>query len=299
MLVTERKKTIDTMSVRELFSLWWQEKWVRYLVISLSPIGFIDAVYTLVLFNAHGADFEYNPIVRTALTSAWLPVWFIADVISFSLFAMIAGSYYLHTRSKIYGNKTGWLSFLVAVRVGAAVYNVLLFYNTFLFNAIFIPALGGVLTGVLVYIIVGGLLSRNDDVTWDGFKNYIRSKYDRVHDRLLTRGLKTYSEESEEEEKVTTVSEPHEEFKTPRSVWAKRVIYLVLAGSMFFAIPFLLQVVADVSGLSQWTEIYGSLWFFNELSGRGFMIGFLAVLIMLAVMMYLILKSFSAGEGSW
>lgn len=297
MLVTEKKKTMESMSVRELFTLWWQERWIRILVIALSPIGLLDALYTLMLFNAHGAEFEYNPLVRAALTSAWMPLWFLADVLSFSLFAMIAGSYYLHTRSKIYGNKTGWLSFLVAVRIGAAVYNILLYYNTFLFNAIFIPALGGVLTGVISYILVGGLLSRNDDVTWEGFKSYIRAKYDRIHDRFLTRGLKTYSEDTGES--TATVVLVNEEFKTPKQVWIKRAAYLFLALAMFFAIPFLLQVVADVTGLSQWTEIYGSMWFFNELSGRGFMVGFIAVLLMLALMMYLILKSFGAEEGSW
>ena len=232
------------------------------------------------------------------MTSGWMPVWFIANVLSFSLFAMIAGSYTLHTRSKVYGNKTGWLSFLVAVRVGAAVYNILLFYNTILFNAIFIPALGGVLTGVLVYILVGGLLSRNDDVTWKGFKNYMRAKYDRFQDRRLTRGLTTYTEESEGP--VTTVTTiDNDEFKTPRIVWLKRAGYMAIAISMFFAIPFLLQFVADVTGLSQWTEIYGSMWFFNELSGRGFIVGFVSVLLLIATMMYFILKAFGAEEGSW
>ncbi|MDF1541295.1 MAG: hypothetical protein P1Q69_20525 [Candidatus Thorarchaeota archaeon] len=298
MLVSRKKQTLDTMSVRELFSLWWQEKWVRYLVISLSPIGFLDAVYTLMLFNAHGADFEYNLFVRAALTSAWMPVWFLADVLSFSLFAMIAGSYYLHTRSKIYGNKTGWLSFLVAIRVGAAAYNILLYYNTFLFNAIFIPALGGVLIGVLVFILVGGLLSRNDDVTWDGFKSYVRSKYDRFHDKRLTRGLKTYNEGSEETS-TTVTEQDSDEFKVSRRVWIKRAVYMALAISMFFPIPFLLQFVADVTGLSQWTEIYGPFWFFNELSSRGFMVGFVAVLLMIGTIMYLIAKSFDAEEGSW
>lgn len=292
MQIGEERKDFSTMSAREMFSLWWHERWIRYLVISLSPIGFIDAFYTLMLFVAHGAEYEYNPIVRYALSSGLWPIWFIVDVLSFSLFAMIAGSYYLHTRSKIFGVRTGWLAFLVGFRVGAAAYNMLLFYNTFLFNAIFIPALGGFLVGASAYIIVGGLLSRSDDVTIEGFKAYMRAKYDRVHDRLLMRGLKPQKEEIELKEEHVVV----DEFKTERIVYLKRAGYLALVAVVFVSVPYILQFISDITGLSQWTEIYGPFWFFNEASARGFIVGFIGVLLMLAVMIYFILKAFSAGE---
>jgi len=262
------------------------------MVISLSPIGFIDALYTLMLYLTHGSEYEYNPVVRYALSSGLWPIWFLVDVLSFSLFAMIAGSYYLHTRSRIFGVRTGWLAFLIGLRVGAAAYNIVLFYNTFLFDAIFIPALVGLLTGVGAYIIVGGLLSRSDDVTVDGFKAYMRAKYDRLHDRLLMRGLKPHEEDIKPKvEPVVT-----EEFKTPRVVYLKRAGYLALVAVIFVSVPYILQFISDITGLSRWTEIYGPFWFFNEASARGFIVGFIGVLLMLAIMVYFILKAFSAGE---
>jgi hypothetical protein len=286
MQISEKRKDFSTMSAREMFSLWWHERWIRYLVISLSPIGFIDASYTLMLYLAHGADYEYNPIVRAALTSGLWPLWFMVDVLSFSLFAMIAGSYYLHTRSKIFGVRTGWLAALVALRVGAAVYNILLYYNAIFLNTVSIPALGGLIVGAIVYVIVGGLLSRSDDVSVEGFKAYIRAKYDRIQDRLLMRGLKT------KEEQVKPVVEP-----TSRAWYLKRAGYLAMAVIVFVSVPFILQLISDITGLSHWAEIYGDLWFFNELSARGFMVGFIGVIVMLCLMMYFILKAFSADES--
>lgn len=292
MQIGEKRKDFSTMSAREMFSLWWHERWIRYLVISLSPIGFIDASYTVMLYLAHGAEYEYNPLVRAALTSGFWPLWFMVDVLSFSLFAMIAGSYYLHTRSKIFGVRTGWLAALVAIRVGAAVYNILLFYNDVLLNTISIPALGGLIAGAIVYVVVGGLLSRSDDVSVDGFKAYIRSKYDRIQDRLLMRGLKPKEEEGE----AVSQHVNQDEFKSSRVFYLKRAGYLGLVVVVFVSVPFILQLISVVTGIANWAQIYGDLWFFNELSARGFMVGFVGVIVMLCIMMYLILKAFSAEE---
>jgi hypothetical protein len=285
-----------------MFSLWWHENWIRFLVIAMSPIGFIDAVYTILLYNQHGAEFEYNPIVREALGSIWWPVWFILDVLSFSLFAMIAGSYYLHTRSRIFGVRTGWFAGLIAVRVAAAVYNVLLFYNPFIFNAIFIPGMGGVIAGVLTYFFVGGLLSRTDDVSISGFKAYLRSKYDGLHDRLLTRGLdniEEYDEEEMEVEEPLETESSEDQYGRVNNLWLKRAGYLAFAAIVFVSVPYLLLLVVEVTGVGNWSDIYGPLVFFNELSSRSFLLAFVSVLALLAVMMYFVLKSFSVGEGNW
>ncbi len=292
MQIGEERKNFSTMSAKEMFSIWWHEKWIRCLVISLSPIGFVDATYTVMLYLAHGADYEYNPIVRAALISGFWPVWFMIDVLSFSLFAMIAGSYYLHTRSKIFGVHTGWLAALVALRVGAAVYNILLFYSPLILSVVSIPAIGGLTAAVIIYILVGGLLSKSDDVSVAGFKAYIRAKYDRIEDRLLMRGLKP------NDKQVEPVSQPvsQDEFKTSRVWYLKRAGYLALVIVVFVSVPYILQLITEITGLSSWASTYGPFFFFNVTSGRGFMLGFVAILVMLALTMYFILKAFSSEE---
>lgn len=278
------------MTSRQMFSLWWNERWIRTLIILLTPIGLIDAVYTYLLFHTFGMDYEYNPLVRMALTSDLWFIWFLADVISFSIFAMIAGSYYLHTRSSIFDSRVGWLSGIVAFRVGAAVYNVLLFYDL-------APALlGGVAITIVIFLTANKLLNRTTDVSWAGFKGYWRAKYDRLHDRFLLRGLPGKSEI----EAVILMTDEEVKPQTGISrVWIKRAGYIALALMIFFLTPFALGIVAEITGVGSFTDIYGPLMFWNELSGTGFLIGFGVIIVMISVIMFLILKAFSFEEGAW
>lgn len=285
-----RRKSFATMTSRQMFSLWWNERWIRIPVILLSPIGLIDAVYTYLLFHTFGMDYEYNPLVRMALTSDLWFIWFLADVVSFSIFAMIAGSYYLHTRSSIFDSRVGWLSGIVAFRVGAAVYNVLLFNNL-------APALlGGLVTTVLTFLAANKLLNRTTDVSWAGFKGYWRAKYDRLHDRFLLRGLP--GESKIEADTLMTDEEVKPQTGISR-VWIKRMGYLALALMVFFLTPFVLGVVAEITGVGSFSDIYGRFMFWNELSGTGFLVGFGVIIIMMCVIMFLMLKAFNVEGGAW
>lgn len=285
-----RRKSLATMTSKQMFSLWWNERWIRTLVILLSPIGLIDAIYTYLLFHTFGMNYEYNPLVRMALTSNFWFIWFVVDVVSFSVFAMIAGSYYLHTRSSIFDSRVGWLSGIVAFRVGAAIYNVLLFYG------LAPAALGGMVVTVLIFLAGNKLLNRTTDVSWAGFKGYWRAKYDRLHDRFLLRGLPG-------ESRIEADTHMTDEEVKPQTgisrVWLKRMAYLTLALMIFFLTPFALGVVAEVTGVGSFTDIYGPLMFWNELSGTGFLVGFGVIIIMIAVIMFLILKAFNVEEGAW
>lgn len=280
-----------TMSVTEMFSLWWKERWVRGLVLSLSPIGLVDAVFTFLLFQAHGPELEYNPIVRLALTSDWWFVWILVDVISFIFFAMIAGSYYVHTRTSIFGNRVSWLSLLIGLRVGVVIYNMLSLYLDP--NPFFWALLGGVLT----YFGVVRLLRRKKDVTIAGFKRYWRAKYDRVQDRILTRGLNgnEEEEESEIEEQVAEV----ESLATSRVVMLKRAGYISMVIVVFVSTPFVLTAVGYLTGGIAWEELTGGNVFWNAVASQSFLLGFATVLILISLMMYFILKAFSAVEGAW
>ena len=281
------------MTTHEMFTKWLEVKWVRNLVLLLTPVGFLDAMYTMFLFVTIGPSSEYNPIVRAVLGSQLWFIWFLIDSLSFFLFVMLAGSYYLHTRDSLVNNRTGIISGLVAMRVGVVALNMLRFYGLF-------PAfLGGFLIGSITYIVMDSLLDRTSDVSWNGFKQWLKHKLDNLHDyRLLRRAKKT------KQRNETKMSEPisQEMADVEPSVkgsWKKRVKYIGMAGLLFLVMPFFLVLVADITGASAWGDIYGPLVFWNEVSGVAFLSGFVIICIFIATIMHLILKSFEVQEGAW
>jgi hypothetical protein len=277
-----------------MFSLWWQEKWVRGLVLAISPIGLIDAVYTVLLFQAHGAEFEYNPIVRFALTTYWGVIWIVADIVSFVLFAMIAGSYYLHTRQSIFENHTGWLSGLVGLRVGAALYNVTLFYS----NPE--PIFWGGLAALATYFFSEKLLTRDRDISIKGFKNYWRNKYDRVHDHLITRGIDSENNKDVELLNDERIEEASMETESMKLVWLKRAGYIALAIATFVSVPFILVEFAKATGGLYWSDLFsGTTPWGNPLTGGTFLGAFAIILILMSVAIYFLLRAFDSPEGAW
>jgi hypothetical protein len=301
MQTTEKTHGFSTMTSHQMFTLWWEERWVRNLVLLLAPVGIIDATYTILLFNSIGANFEYNPFVRAAIQSEWWFVWFFIDAISFFLFIMMAGSYYLHTRNSLVNNRTGLVSGLVALRVGLAAHNVIRFYG------IFPGVLAGIMIGLITFIIMDGLLDRTSDVTWQGLKQWWRHKSDRFHDyRLMKKAKKTgQGDEPQLDEQI----EREIDAEIPKAtepdgpgnlrVWRKRVLYLLGAVALFLFMPYFLVFLGDLTGVSAFTDIYGPLVFWNELSAPAFLIGFVAICIFTASIMYLVLGSFEVQDGAW
>jgi hypothetical protein len=284
MAESKLKTSLSTMSPRQMLSLWWKEKWVRGIVLAISPIGFIDALYTLLLFQAHGPEFEYNPFVRLALTSDWLFLWILIDIISFVIFSMIAGSYYLHTRISVFENHTRWFSGLIGVRVGAALYNIFLYYE------IPDPILIGGLSVIITYIIVEKLLSRDRDLSIKGFKRYLRAKYDRIHDYLLTRKIK---KQIQQEEIIVTEEKISGSVDTKR-VWLKRAFFISIAILVFVSTPFILAVVAELTG-----HVSESFFYWSRIAGQTFIIGFFVIIFLIGAALYFVLRAFHTTEGAW
>ncbi len=301
MQTAEKTSRFSTMTPHQMFTLWWNEPWVRNLVLLLSPVGIIDAAFTVLLFGQIGAGFEYNPIVRAALQSEWWIVWFFIDAISFFLFIMMAGSYYLYTRRSLVDNRIGIVSGLVAMRVGLAAHNVIRFHG--IFPAVF----GGLMMGLITFIIVDSLLDRTSDVSWQGFKQWWKHKSDRRHDKMLMkkamkqkRGDDTQLDEKIEREidsEITKAKKP--ETPSVQRIWRKRASYILGAIALFIFMPYFLVFLADLTGVTGFSDIYGPLVFWNELSGTGFLLGFLAICVFTASIMYLILRSFEVQEGAW
>lgn len=284
-----------------MFTLWWEERWVRNLVFLLTPVGIIDATFTVLLFNELGHGFEFNPIVQIALQSEWWFVWFFIDAVSFFLFVMMAGSYYLHTRRSLVNNRTGLVSGLVAIRVGLAAHNVIRFQGAF--SAVF----GGFMFGAITFIIMDSLLDRTSDVTWHGFKQWWKHKTDRFHDYRLTKKVRKskrgdvtqVDEESEKEIRADLPKTAESDVSSSGGLWRKRAAYLMGAVALFLFMPYFLVFLGDLTGVSAFTDIYGSLVFWNELSAPAFLIGFVTICIFTASIMYLILRSFEVQDGAW
>ncbi len=262
---------------------------MRGLVLAISPIGFVDALFTVMLFQTHGPEFEYNPLVRLALVSEWWFIWIVLDIVSFVIFAMIAGSYYIHTRSSIFGNHIGWLAGLVGIRVGIVFYNVLLFYgNPY-------PVFWGGIMTIVSFLAVVKLLSRETDISWRNIKWFFLSKYHRYHDRKLTKGL---SAKEEKEQVVSPVVTSELEIDN-QGKWLQKAGYLSIAIIVFVSTPFILITVGVLTGGMYWSELYGNDFRWNELSASTFLLGFITVIILISIMMYSVLKAFSTKGGAW
>ncbi len=299
MQTSEKTERFSTMTSHQMFTLWWEERWVRNLVLLLTPVGIIDATFTVLLFNVMGAGYEFNPIVEAALHSEWWIVWFFIDALSFFFFIMMAGSYYLHTRDSLVNNRTGLVSGLVALRVGLAAHNVIRFYG------LFPGVLGGIMIGLITFVIMDGLLDRTSDVTWEGFKQWWKHKSDRRHDNKLIkkakkadRGDSTQLDEQIEKE-IDAELPIDEDAVASTGLWRKRAMYLCGAIALFIFMPYFLVFLSEITGVAAFSDIYGPLVFWNELSAPAFLMGFLAICVFTAAIMYLILRSFEVQDGAW
>jgi len=278
------------LTIRELSTTWWSKPWIRTIVLLLIPIGIVDVYYTLLATDRYGVDVEFNPITRFFLgNDLWLP-WAIMNIIGFSLFCMLAGSYYLHTRGNLEGPNTLWLSLIIALRLGLAVYNITYFYIPFVVT-VYPPLWTGVFTFTITFVAMDKLLTRRDDITQRSIKSYFTVRLSNIEDARMIRaagpGMQTLEEDA---------IPPAPKSALQKNVWAKRGVYLVLGVVMILAMGWIVEVIGVVTGLAEWSERYGAFVFFNELSGRGFLLSMVGVLSVASISMYFIIKAFETTE---
>ncbi|MFX1266052.1 MAG: hypothetical protein ACFFH0_11770 [Promethearchaeota archaeon] len=294
-------KYLDTITPKQLGTLWWSEKWVRILVIMLFPVGIIDATYTIVTTWELGPEVEFNPIARYLIANnLWLP-WAMMNILGFAVFSMLAGSYYLHTRENPGGPDTTWISLIISLRVAMATYNVTYYHIPFVI-VVYPPMWTGLLAFFLTYVGVGRLLSREGDVSWRGFKRYFKVRADNIRDRRMISTASRYSSQAEdelvEEIPLTTVETTPLVPKAPvgKIGWTKRVFYVAVAIGAIVMIGWSLEYIGILTGLYTFRERY-PLVFFNQLVGRGFVVSLAMILFLIGVSMYMILKAFETpGE---
>jgi hypothetical protein len=82
-------------------------------------------------------------------------------------------------------------------------------------------------------------------------------------------------------------------------VWLKRAAYMAMAIAVLVGMPLVLVIIADLTGVIHFSEIFGPLVFWNELSGPAFVVAFFAIVVIVGIIVYFILKVFETSEGAW
>ena len=262
-------------------------------MVSLIPIGIIDAAFTLAAVSIYGIEVEINPFVRIAFSSGnWL-AWVVINIVAFSVFCMLTGSYYLYTRTKIGGPDTFWLSFIIALRVGMVMYNITFLYVPYLGGVVH-PPFWSFLAGLIItFNLMNWLLNRRTDISIDRTKRYLRYRLDGMHDKRL---LKTVKSNTSEEVRIMDKEALREPLSQPIRSKFRRVLYVASSILSFVVMLVVLDLILRFSGWMGWISNYGEYLVFKEEAALGFMISFGVILFFLGLSMALIFKAFDSSD---
>jgi hypothetical protein len=296
-------KQLSSITAREMLTLWWKERWVRVIVLTLLPIGVIDTVYTIAMASLYGVEIEFNPITRELLNlGLWLP-WAALNVLGFTFFCMMAGSYYLHTRWRPGGPDTFWFSFIIALRIGMAAYNVTFYYMPFVIT-VYPPFWAGFIAFTISLYVMNKLLMRKHDISWSQAKYYVKSRYESYKDsRLISHATQVPGQPLENPQVKTDAVEREiaqdlsgGEVKWYKSPWPKRAFFILMAGFSYILMGVAIEVISHVSGLSEWSTSHGPFFILNDFTGPPIMASFLAIIFFMSLSLYFILKAFSTTQ---
>lgn len=285
---------LNTISTRDIFTLWWSKRWIRFLVFSLIPVGIVDAIFTLSAVSIYGVEIEINPFVRTMISSGQWLAWALIDIVAFSIFCMLTGSYYLHTRITIKKSGTFWLSFIIALRVGMVAYNITFMYMPLLGASVNPPFWAFFASIIIAFSIMNWLLNRETDISIDRTKKYLRYRLDRIHDKRLLRSVKTDMKSNELEK--TSIEKPQSPVNRTKKSWLRKGLYIVLSILCFGAMLVVLELILRLSGWMGWISDYGDYLVFKEEAALGFMVSFGVILFFLGLSMALIFKAFNSSD---
>ena len=300
--VDEPMKNLSTITPHELFTGWWAERWVRALVLMLIPIGVIDTAYTLAMTTLYGFEVEFNPITRELLAAGfWFP-WSLINILGFTFFCMMAGSYYLHTRWRPSGPDTFYLSLVIAFRVAMATYNVTFYYLPFVAGMVYPPFWTGGFSFVLTLFLMNRLLKRKYDISWVQTKYYFKSRLDNYRDAKLisSSGAKkrvTTSTRNWNKDLKHEVMTSRRKVKVPlwKNAWFKRAGYLFGSGFSFVFMGIVIQIISDVSGLGAWSE-NRAYFVLNDFTGPPVMASFVAIMFFVGLSLAFIFKAFNTTQ---
>ncbi|MGY5858195.1 MAG: hypothetical protein RTU63_02400 [Candidatus Thorarchaeota archaeon] len=293
-------KNIASLQVKELFTKWWTERWVRGIVLLLIPIGIVDTVYTIAIAQVYGVQAEFNPITRTLLeVGLWLP-WSLLNIGGFMLFCMMAGSYYLHTRWNSGGPDTFWLSFIIALRVAMAGYNVTFLYLPFVVT-IYPPFWAALFSFSFTLYSMNKLLKRQHDLSWSQTRYMLTSRVQQYKDNKLIDSAGVPEEEApevsswnKEVKQEIKESKSNEDKPLWQHTWVRRVVYLTGSMLSFILMGVSIQVISEVSGLSTFSN--SPYFVLNDFTGPPVMASFLAIIFCMGLSLAFIMKAFSTTQ---
>jgi hypothetical protein len=296
-------KNLSTLTLRELFTGWWAVRWIRTLVLILIPIGIIDTVYTIGMTRIYGYEIEFNPITRELLAAGyWLP-WSFFNIMGFTFFCMMTGSYYLHTRSSLSGPDTFVFSFIIALRIAMVGYNVTFYYLPWVAGMVYPPFWAAAFTFIFSLYLMNMLLKRQYDISWFQAKYYFSSRFTNYKDAKLINSTgvgkkvtKSITNTSGEAKAEPLTHLPMAKQTWRNRAWMKRIIYLSGALFSFVLMGLSIQIISEVTGLSRWSEVHGPYFILNEVTGPPVMASFLAIIAFISLSLVLIFKAFSTSE---
>ncbi|RLI55745.1 MAG: hypothetical protein DRP09_08875 [Candidatus Thorarchaeota archaeon] len=301
-------KNLSTITARELLIGWWAERWVRGIVLTLIPIGIGDSIYTVAMATEYGVEIEFNPITRELLNlGLWLP-WAVLNVLGFTFFCMMAGSYYLHTRWRPGGPDTFVFSFIIALRVAMAAYNVTFYYIPFVVT-VYPPFWTGLFAFIITLYVMNKLLKRRSDLSWAKAKYYVTSKLGEYKDsRIISRAAAAAATRNsaltnpqvrpEAVRRELSQEAGREDLPWYRGPWVKRVAYLLGAAFSYVLMGITIEFISHMSGLSEWSQSHGPFFILNEVTGPPVMMSFIAILFFMGLSLFLIMRAFSTSQES-
>lgn len=289
-------REINTISPTEMVSLWWTVPWVRNLVLMLIPIGVVDSIFTIGMSLEYGPEIEFNPITRWFFVIGLWPLWAIINIIAYTFFCMLAGSYYLHTRNHPSGPDTFWLSLIISLRLAMIAFNVTFFYIPFVVS-VYPPFWVGLFAFSGSLYLTNNLFKRQRDLTWKGATSFITSRLDNWYDTKLivaaTNGITQNTDKENSSIKTSSesiISGIQEEGSMRRPIWIKRLAYFAGFILSFVGMSVCINIIAILSDFTRWQSDIPT---FNPFTGAIFMESFVVILFFIGLSMYFLFKAFT------
>lgn len=289
-------REINTISSTKMVSLWWTVRWVRGLVFMLIPIGVVDTIFTIGMSIEFGPAIEFNPITRWFLVNGLWHIWAIINILAYTFFCMLAGSYYLHTRNHPSGPDTFWLSLIISLRIAMTAFNVTFFYIPFVVS-VYPPFWVGLFAFIGGLYLTNNLFKRERDLTWRDATSFVTIRLENRYDAKLikdaTAGMTQYDDI--ENKSIKNISESdisgfQEVGSMKKQIWVKRFGYFAGFILSFVGMAVCINIIAVLSDYSRWQS---DLPAFNQFTGALFMESFVIILFFIGLSMYFLFKSFT------
>lgn len=81
--------------------------------------------------------------------------------------------------------------------------------------------------------------------------------------------------------------------------WRRRTLYLTITVLVLLLAPAVIILLANLTGVIWFSELYGPLVWWNKLSGTGFLVSFCAIIVLTGLALWFLLGALETTEGGW